>query len=152
MIYGPNQIESRIDQDPHISELFTLWGQQGSSVIRGNLLVVPLDNSILYIEPVFISADESEIPELRRVIVSSGETVYMGLDLVTSLQVLLRGEAVDYDGEPYVSEDARELAERALEHYNNAQGHLRNGDWAGYGQEMEQVYTLLEQISQSVAS
>ncbi|WP_292465763.1 UPF0182 family protein [Methanolobus sp.] len=152
MIYGPNQIESRIDQDPNISELFTLWGQQGSSVIRGNLLVVPLDNSILYIEPVFISADEGEIPELRRVIVSSGETVYMGLDLVTSLQVLLRGEAVDYDGEPvYVSEDARELAERALEHYNNAQGHLSNGDWAGYGQEMEQVYTLLEQISQSVA-
>ena len=50
-----------------------------------------------------------------------------------------------------MSEDARELAERALEHYNNAQGHLSNGDWAGYGQEMEQVYTLLEQISQSVA-
>lgn len=150
MIYGPNQIESRIDQDPYISELFTLWGQQGSSVIRGNLLVVPLDTSILYVEPVFISADEGEIPELRRVIVSSGETVYMGLDLVSSLQVLIRGEAVDREGEPvYVSEDAKELAQRALEHYNNAQGHLRNGDWAGYGQEMDRVYDLLEQISRA---
>lgn len=146
LIYGPNQIESRIDQDPEISQLFTLWGQQGSSVIRGNLLVVPLDSSILYIEPVFISADEGEIPELRRIIVSSGETVYMGLDLMTSLQVLLGDEVID--GEPVpLPGDARELANQALEHYNAAQDHLREGNWAGYGQEMEQVRDLIEQIS-----
>ncbi|WP_094227373.1 UPF0182 family membrane protein [Methanolobus psychrotolerans] len=151
LVYGPNQIEARIDQDPLISELFTLWGQQGSSVIRGNLLVVPLDSSILYIEPVFISADQGEIPELRRIIVSSGEIVYMGLDLETSLQVLLGEELIDDEGSPvYVSEDARELASRALEHYNRAQEHLQNGDWAGYGQEMDSVYDLLEQISQTM--
>ncbi|WP_407356505.1 UPF0182 family protein [Methanolobus sp. WCC5] len=155
LIYGPNQIESRIDQNPYISELFTLWGQQGSSVIRGNLLVVPLDSSILYIEPIFISADENEIPELRRIIVSSGETVYMGIDLETSLQVLLgeevADEIVDGTGPAYLPGDARELATRALEHYNDAQEFLRTGDWAGYGREMEQVYDLLEEISQAVA-
>ncbi len=149
LVYGPNQIEARIDQDPLISELFTLWGQQGSSVIRGNLLVVPLDSSILYIEPVFISADQGEIPELRRIIVSSGEKLYMGMDLEISLQVLLGDEIITEDGEQVqIPGDARELASRALEHYNRAQDHLSNGDWAGYGQEMDQVSNLLEQISQ----
>ena len=151
LIYGPNQIEARIDQDPVISELFTLWGQQGSSVIRGNMLVVPLENSVLYVEPVFISADEGEIPELRRIIVSTGENLYMGLDIETAINVLLGEEIVDEDGEGVpIPQDARELAQQAMEHYNRAQEHLSEGDWSGYGEEMDNVRDILEQISQLI--
>ncbi len=70
LIYGPRQIESRIDQDPDISEMMTLWGQGGSEVLRGNLLVIPLADSLLYVEPLYLQAASSELPELKRVVVS----------------------------------------------------------------------------------
>ncbi|WP_340818218.1 UPF0182 family protein [Methanolobus sp. WCC4] len=152
LIYGPTQIESRIDQDPDISEQLTLWGQTGSRVIRGNLLVVPIGNSILYTEPIFISAEESEIPELRRVVVSSGQKVVMGEDLHESLQMLVEGrirvEEEDSGQDTEVPATARELAQQALEHYDRAQEYLAEGDWAGYGEEIGRMENVLEQLAQ----
>ena len=150
LIYGPTQIESRIDQDPDISEQLTLWGQTGSRVIRGNLLVVPIGNSILYTEPIFISAEESEIPELRRVVVSSGQKVVMGEDLQESLQMLVEGriDVQDETGQPKIPSTARELAQQALDHYNKAQEYLAEGDWAGYGEEIDKMEEVLNQLSQ----
>lgn len=152
LIYGPTQIESRIDQDPDISEQLTLWGQTGSRVIRGNLLVVPIGNSILYTEPIFISAEESEIPELRRVVVSSGQKVVMGEDLHESLQMLVEGRISvvedDTEQETGVPETAKELAQQALDHYDRAQEYLADSDWAGYGEEMDKVEEILDQLSQ----
>lgn len=152
LIYGPRQIEARIDQDPDISEQLTLWGQSGSTVIRGNLLVILIGNSILYTEPIFISAEESEIPELRRVVTSYGEKVVMGGDLKESLQQLVEG--VFFPGEEEipgeeetVSKTAKELAEEALEHYNKAQEYLKEGNWSGYGEETKKVGELLDQLS-----
>ena len=152
LVYGPNQIESRIDQDPNISEQLTLWGQTGSRVIRGNLLVIPLGNSILYTEPIFISAEQSEIPELRRVIASSGQNTVMQDNLEESLQMLIEGRVDGEDGQAPIPGTAKELAEQALEHYNQAQKYLEEGNWTGYGQEIQKVRDLLDQISQTLGN
>jgi len=77
LILGPLQIEAMIDQDTTIARQLTLWDQRGSRVIRGNLLVIPINQSFLYIEPVFLLAAETNIPQLKRVIVSNGEHVAM---------------------------------------------------------------------------
>ena len=71
LVYGPMQIESRIEQDTEISQLLTLWGQLGSRVIRGDLLVIPIENSILYVEPVYLQAETSELPELKESLLPS---------------------------------------------------------------------------------
>lgn len=153
LVYGPNQIESRIDQDPDISEQLTLWGQTGSSVIRGNLLVIPIGNSVLYTEPILISAEQSEIPELRRVVASSGQNTVMEENLQQSLQMLIQGKIEDGgDGETPIPGTAKELAQQALEHYNRAQEYLQEGNWTGYGQEIEKVRNLLDQLSNTLGN
>jgi len=77
-VQGPLMIESRIDQDSIISPQFTLWGQKGSSVLRGNLIVVPIENSLLYVEPIYIQADNpNSLPEMKRVIVTYQDKVVM---------------------------------------------------------------------------
>jgi len=148
LIYGPTQIESRIDQDPDISEQLTLWGQTGSRVIRGNLLVVPIGNSIFYSEPLFISAEESEIPELRRVIVSSGQKVVMGENLPEARQMLVEGRLTDEaeTEQAGLPPTISELAQQALDHYNKAQEYLAEGNWAGYGEEIDQMENTLVQL------
>ncbi|MFH1439273.1 MAG: UPF0182 family protein [Candidatus Woesearchaeota archaeon] len=88
LIYGPLQIEAKIDQDSEISQQLTLWSQQGSRVTRGNLLVIPIKNSILYIEPLYIQAETGQLPELKRVLVSDGDRVVMEENLAMALEVL----------------------------------------------------------------
>ncbi|HEY8745686.1 MAG TPA: UPF0182 family protein, partial [Chloroflexota bacterium] len=91
LIYGPQQIESRIDQEPTISSSLTLWNQQGSRVIRGNLLVIPLGNAFLYVEPLFLQANQGQIPELKRVILADGNNVTMQTTFAEALQALFTG-------------------------------------------------------------
>ena len=86
---GPNQVEARIDNDAIISEQFTLWGQVGSEVSRGILLVIPLEDSILYAEPVFLKPETLEFPELRRIILADATKVVMHPTLDGSLQALV---------------------------------------------------------------
>jgi uncharacterized membrane protein (UPF0182 family) len=86
---GPNQIEARIDNDPVISEQFTLWGQVGSEVSRGNLLVIPLGESILYAEPIFLRPETLDFPELRRIILADARTVVMHPTLDRSVSALV---------------------------------------------------------------
>ena len=85
LLYGPLQIESRIDQNSEISQLFTLWGQKGSSIIRGNLLVIPIKDSLIYVEPVYLRAEQSELPELKRVIVGYQDKISIGETLEDAL-------------------------------------------------------------------
>ena len=94
LTFGPMQIEARIDQDPYISELLTLWGQRGSRVIRGNLLAIPIENSLLYVEPIFLQAEQSDLPELTRVIVAHGDQVVMQPTLEMALAEIFGAEAV----------------------------------------------------------
>lgn len=93
LIFGPLQIESRIDQNPEISAQITLWDQGGSEVIRGNLLVLPVDNSLLYVEPLYLQAEQGQIPELKRVILASGDRIVMRETLDKALLALFEGEA-----------------------------------------------------------
>ena len=94
LIFGPMQIEARADQDTTISQQFTLWGQGGSRVIRGNLLVVPIGQSNLYVEPIYLQSEQGQLPELKRVIIANGSNVVMAESVQLALQELL-GEGVN---------------------------------------------------------
>ena len=92
LIFGPIQIEGRIDQEPEISQQFSLWDQRGSQVIRGNLLVVPFEDSFLYVEPVYLLSETSALPELKRVIVANNSEVAMAETLEDALVSLIQGD------------------------------------------------------------
>ncbi|MDP6448654.1 MAG: UPF0182 family protein, partial [Dehalococcoidales bacterium] len=152
LIYGPRQIEARIDQDPTISSQLTLWGQKGSQVIRGNLLVIPIEQSILYIEPVYLKAERGQLPELKRVIVASGDMIAMEPTLTQSLNVIFAGLPVA--GPPVTAPsttaetpvELTELARLAQEHYLKAQEYLRTGNWTGWGDELEKMAEILNRL------
>ena len=94
LIFGPMQIEARADQDTTISQQFTLWGQGGSRVIRGNLLVVPIGQSNLYVEPIYLQSEQGQLPELKRVIIANGSNIVMTETVLQGLQQLF-GEGVE---------------------------------------------------------
>ncbi|HHS98524.1 MAG TPA: UPF0182 family protein [Chloroflexi bacterium] len=151
LIYGPMQVEARFDQDPYISQQLTLWNQQGSEVIRGNMMVVPIDDTVLYVEPLYLQAQAGRLPELKRVLVAYGNRVAMGKDLEDALAQILSGEPVTEappEGavEAPPSGDVGALARSALDHYQAAQECLRQGDWACYGREMEAMEADLEAL------
>jgi uncharacterized membrane protein (UPF0182 family) len=152
LIYGPMQIEARIDQDSEISQQLTLWGQKGSTVIRGNLLVIPIEESILYVEPLYLRAEKGEIPELKRVIVSNGSDVMIGKDLGDALGKLFartfREKGIVITDEEKTLKD---LIKEAAEYYESAQEFAREGNWSKYGEELqrlEQTLKLLEKASE----
>jgi len=169
VVLGPRQVENRIDQDTDISEQFTLWGQVGSRVIRGNLLVLPINNALLYVEPIFLEADTGGLPELARVIVSYDETVVMGNTLDQAL-IQVFGEIDELPAEipddelpddidlddplPEIDIDVEaELAElilRAREAYEQALEKQQEGDWSGYGDkitELEKIISDMERFT-----
>lgn len=144
LIYGPSQIEARINQDPVISQQLTLWDQRGSSVIRGNLLVIPLENSMLYVEPVFIRSEEGSIPELRRVLVSNGDKVVMANTLDEGIDRLVGEKDIDDD-----IGDIEGNIQKALENYYSAIEAQKRGDWEEYGNYLDQLREELENLNQT---
>lgn len=148
LVYGPLQIEGRINQDPTISAQLTLWNQQGSSVIYGNLLVIPVDGALVYIEPIYLQSQSSQLPELKRVIVAYGTQIAMAERFDVALAQAL-GVAVGQQPEPPttpVSGDVAALAQAASDHYDRAQACLENGDWACYGEEQKALREVLDQL------
>src|SRR6195256_3172048 len=152
LVYGPFQIEARIHQNTEISQQITLWNQMGSRVIRGNLLVIPIENSILYISPLYLRADQGHLPELKRVIAAYGEHVVMKETLAEALSALFmetsaapakRDAATEMPG----ASPADNRAQKALDRYNQAMEKLRSGDWAGFGQQIDAMRSLLEDLS-----
>lgn len=155
--YGPLQIEARIDQDPTISPLLTLWSQQGSEVIRGNLLVIPIEDTLLYVEPLYLQAEKSMIPELTRIIVVFENRVALGETLDEALAAAIwpdeapgefRAAAVQQLSVDSEIEPGRggPLMVRALQIFNQSQKYLREGNWAAYGEEQERLKQVLEQL------
>jgi len=152
LIFGPMQIEARIDQDSEISQQLTLWGQKGSTVIRGNLLVIPVEKSIIYVEPLYLRAETGEIPELKRVIVSNGSDVVIGNNLEDALEKLFmrtfKEREIVITGEEKTLKD---LIKEAAEYYESAQEFAREGNWSKYGEELqklEQTLRLLQEASE----
>jgi len=153
LVYGPSQIENRIQQDTVITEQLALWGRGGSQVIRGNLLLIPLGKSILYVEPVFLQAEAGGLPELKRVIVVAGERIAMEPTLQGSIAAIFGTEAPLTEPEPGepIAADIANLIEEAQRHYDKAQQYLKIGDWAGYGEELDALKAVLEQLAELTA-
>ncbi len=145
LVYGPMQIEARIDQNPEISKLFTLWGQVGSRIIRGNLLVIPIEGCILYIEPIYLKAEKSHIPELRGVIVAYNDYVVMRSTLEESLKAIL-GEKVE---KPEKVESTKDLIRKAIEYYNRAMESVKKGNWSAFGEFLNRLGETLRLLNQS---
>ena len=164
LIFGPIQIEGRIDQEPVISQQFSLWDQRGSNVIRGNLLVLPINRSFLYIEPVYLLSATSALPELKRIVTASNTSIAMAETLDAALRAMASGEAVaidlplegleDVPGEPTTSGQATpvpgsldELVAAANAHLQAAEAAQRDGDWAAYGRELDALRAVLADLA-----
>ncbi len=150
LVYGPMQIESRINQDPTISAQLTLWDQRGSQVIGGNLLVIPINNTLIYVKPIFLQAETSRLPELQRVIVAYRDRIVMETSLQAGLErifgIATGPPPTPAPGPPPATNDVAALARSAQAHYNRAQECLRAGDWACYGAEQAALQRDLEAL------
>ena len=157
LIFGPMQIESRIDQNTEISQLFTLWGQKGSTVIRGNLLVYPVKDSLFYVEPIYLQSEQSELPELKRVIVAYQNKIGVGLDLKGALkQIFSETKIQTQTSVPAESTgqlqdlNVQELINKAVDDFNAAQEKLRAGDFTGYGDYINRLQETLENLQKEM--
>jgi uncharacterized protein len=153
LVYGPNQIEARIDQDTVISQQLTLWNQSGSQVLRGSLLAIPIEKSLLYVQPLYLAAEQGGLPELKRVIVAFGTQIVMEETLEQGLQrifggkpVIVQTPATEAAPATAAEKDQPDAARQALDHFQRAQESLRQGNWAAYGEELKRVETLLRQM------
>jgi uncharacterized membrane protein (UPF0182 family) len=151
LIYGPKQVDARINQDSYISQQLTLWSQRGSQVIRGSLLVIPIERSLLYVQPLYLAAaDKVGLPELRRVIVAYENDVIMEENLEIALQRLFGGKAAPA-GRPADTEEARisapDPAKEAMKAFERAVEMQRQGNWAAYGEELRKLEQLLKKMA-----
>jgi uncharacterized protein len=171
LFYGPYQIQARINQNPDISRQLSLWNQIGSKVILGNLLVIPLADTLLYVEPLYLRAENGQLPELKRVLASYGDRTVMGDDLESTLAALFTGTR---NGAPVVTKSApppraavvvaaaraasagaapgnvKPDLQGAASHYNRASQALRHGDWTQFADEMEKLGQDLGQPGKSM--
>ncbi|MFA4886373.1 MAG: UPF0182 family protein, partial [Desulfotomaculaceae bacterium] len=154
LVYGPAQIEARINQDTVISQQLSLWDQRGSNVIRGNLLAVPIKDALLYVAPIYLQAEQSKMPELRRVIVSHGEMVVMEPTLEKALERIFGTESGVKDpvklpdtGSQTAPLSLADLAKSANQLYDEAQNKLKAGDWAGYGESLNKLKQTLNELA-----
>jgi uncharacterized membrane protein (UPF0182 family) len=166
LIYGPRQIVARINQDPEISRQLSLWNQRGSQVIPGTLLVIPIKESLIYVQPLYLRAENGKIPELKRVIVAAENRIAMEPTLEASLarifgdapsaaadmsqtaqQISRLASRVDETPDAQSAADAQSLAAKGRQHYDRALQAQREGDWTRYGEEIKQLGAVLEQMS-----
>ncbi|HEX4936696.1 MAG TPA: UPF0182 family protein, partial [Gemmatimonadaceae bacterium] len=165
LVFGPRQIENRINQDTEIARQVSLWDQRGSEVIRGDLLVIPIDDALLYVQPLYLQAEGGRIPELKRVLVAYENQVVMretlelalqalfagGSDAPVTQQVQVAGAAARAAAAPAAAgaADAAELPSliaEARRRYQAAIEAQRDGDWTRYGEEIRRLGELLERM------
>jgi uncharacterized membrane protein (UPF0182 family) len=168
LVFGPNQIANRINQDTEVARQISLWDQRGSEVLRGELLVIPIEGSLLYVQPLYLRAEGGRIPELKRVVVAQEGDVAMGETLDAALRVLFGkagasatetvAEESTAGGRPIAADSAAdrgatgttaELARQANEHYERARAAQRSDDWATYGAEMRRLGDVLRQLARA---
>ena len=145
LIYGPVQIEAMIEQDDVISQQLSLWDQRGSKVIRGNLLVIPVNHSFLYVEPVYLIAEQTNIPQLKRVIVVYGKRVVMEETLEKAIKIVFGAGRPEVEKAPMA---VHEALSRAREQLRRAEEAVQREEWIQFGNAMESLKQLLEQESE----
>ncbi len=160
-IYGPEQIEAQIDQNTEISKEFSLWTSAGTTYRRGNMFIIPINTSILYVEPVYLEATNSSIPEVKRIIVAYNDKIAYEetlADCLTSLfgskaQNGVSGSETTQTGSDTKSDSStesmsiREIAELVQDCYTKAQNAQQNGDWAKYGEYLDQMEEYLNELT-----
>jgi uncharacterized membrane protein (UPF0182 family) len=166
LFYGPYQIQARINQNPEISRQLSLWNQMGSKVLLGNLLVIPIQDSLLYVEPLFIRAENGQLPELQRVVASYSDRVVMGDTLDLTMAALFQNEAPPAptiakaittqlappsigQGPSVGAGPGKGDMTSAAQHYNRAMEAIRAGDWTAFGTEMKALGDELSKPSDS---
>ncbi|MGI6205019.1 MAG: UPF0182 family protein [Anaerovoracaceae bacterium] len=181
VVYGPMQIESQIDQNTEISKEFSLWNSSGSTYTRGDMFVIPIDDSLLYVEPVYLESDtETSLPEVKRVIVAYKDKIAYGSTLAESLSSLFDlGDDYNVDegttagtgdsgtsstdssggtvssttgSDSQTSASVADLVTKATEAYDNAQAALKEGDWQKYGQYQDELKTYLDQLAEATGT
>ncbi|MDO4870116.1 MAG: UPF0182 family protein [Bacillota bacterium] len=159
IVYGPMQVEAQIDQNTEISKEFSLWNSSGSKYSRGNLFVIPIEDSLLYVEPVYLEATNSSIPEVKRVIVVYNDDIAYESTLSEALNSLF-GEGSAYESKTGQDEEAEgadggekktlsktEIIQKCQEAYDNAQDALKDGNWEKYGKYMDELEKYLNQLN-----
>lgn len=164
LIYGPKQMVGRINQDPFVSQQITLWDRAGSNVIRGTLLVIPIEQSLIYIQPLYLRAEDGRIPELKRVIVGYGNDIAMGVDLEDALERIfgtapkmapapIPGSSIPTPttgAEPGALERTEAPADtpagRAKQHYDAMREAAASGNWSRFGRELDELGKALDEI------
>ncbi len=153
-VYGPMQVEAQIDQNTEISKEFSLWNSSGSSYSRGNLFIVPIEDSLLYIEPVYLEATNSSIPEVKRVIVVYGDRIAYEETLAEALNSMFGdGSAEENTGNSSSSNSddsslsQSEIIQKAQEAFDNAQKAQQSGDWSKYGQYLNELDKYLSMLN-----
>lgn len=159
-IYGPEQIEAQIDQNTEISKEFSLWSSAGTKYRRGNMFIIPINTSILYVEPVYLEATNSSIPEVKRIIVAYNDKIAYEETLADCLISLFGTKAQNgvsgsetttpsqSGGEDSAANmGARQLAELVQEYFTKAQNAQKNGDWAKYGEYLDKMEEYLNELT-----
>jgi uncharacterized membrane protein (UPF0182 family) len=166
LVFGPNQIVNRINQDTEVARQITLWDQRGSEVLRGELLVLPIEGALIYVQPLYLRAQGGRIPELKRVVAAHEGRVSMAETLDGALAALLGGSVPVADSTasvvastpsetppgasgaapPTLDAGVAELTKQAREHYDRARAAQRADDWATYGAEMRRLGEVLRQL------
>jgi len=161
LVFGPQQITNRINQDTEVSRQVTLWDQAGSRVIRGDLLVIPIEQSLLYVQPLYLQAEGGKIPELKRVVVAYQNQVVMRETLDAALAELFGGSttargqhttpSAPSAGQPAggVNPELKALLDEARQRYQAALEAQRAGDWARYGDELKRLGEILDRLARS---
>jgi uncharacterized protein len=163
LVFGPSQIVNRINQDTEVSRQITLWDQRGSEVLRGELLVLPIEGALIYVQPLYLRAEGGRIPELKRVVVVHEGRVSMAETLDAALTALIGGAArataqaiaaADSGAAPAVAATGADattqsLTARAIDHYDKARAAQRADNWAAYGDEMRKLGDVLRQLQQA---
>jgi hypothetical protein len=167
VVFGPRQIVGRINQDQVISPQITLWNQQGSQVIQGTLLVIPIEESLLYIRPLYLRGVGGRIPELKQVIVAYQNQIVMEATLDAALNRLFGGSSAPSppglppSGTPpsltqtpapatqAPAPSTSPLSQQALDHYRRALDAQRQGNWSAYGEEIKRVGEILQELSKT---
>lgn len=159
-IYGPEQIEAQIDQNTEISKEFSLWNSSGTKYSRGNMFIIPINSSILYVEPVYLEATNSSIPEVKRIIVAYGDKIAYEETLAECLVSLFGDKAEEgvnsSEGGGQTEEGGGqtgglsqdELIDKAVTALEKAQSAQQSGDWAAYGEYLEELEDVLSQLAE----